>query len=271
MLQIPATAVLVVINIVVFFLMAGGRSGDWPASFLVTWGGNLGRLTFNGEPWRLVTSMFLHGSFGHLGGNLICLLAWGSVTELALGTVRFLLAYFGFGVLASLASAWVNPDVVSVGASGAIAGILGLMVVIWLKGDARVSPRDLLANIAINAFMSFQPAVDGIAHVAGFVAGMGTGPLLFPASFVQRPEDSAEPTSELLGPIIRPPMPVSFQEPMNFPKGTIVYQTRNRLVAILPDWRLIVDDGAQGAVFETARDYRNRTGDEGQWTLVRDF
>ena len=196
----PRHVRLVFINVVVFFLMVGDRSGDWPASFLVSWGGNLGTLTFNGEEWRLVTSMFLHGGFGHLGGNLICLLAWGSVTEAALGTVRFVLAYFAFGILASAASAWVNPDVVSVGASGAIAGVLGLMVVIWLKGDARVSPRDLLANIVLNAFMSFQPAVDGIAHVAGFVAGMGTGPLLFPASFVQRPADSAEPTSDLLGP-----------------------------------------------------------------------
>src|SRR5882724_11848945 len=125
------TAVLIVVNLYIFFVRVQEPN-------LVTWGGNLGKLTLNGEAWRLVTAMFLHASLVHLAGNLICLWAWGRVTEAALGTARFLLAYFASGVLANLAGAWVHPDVISVGASGAIAGILGLMVVIWLKGDARI-------------------------------------------------------------------------------------------------------------------------------------
>jgi len=271
MVRAPATAVLIAANLVVFVLMAGERSGDWSAGFLVAWGGDLGRLTLNGEAWRLVTAMFVHGGFGHIAGNLICLLAWGRVTEQALGTIRFVLAYFACGIAADLASALANPNVVSVGASGAIAGILGLMVVIWLKGDTRVSPKDLLANIALNTVMSLLPRVDWVAHITGFAVGMAIGPLLFPASRVQRPPETSEPSLDQLWPIRRPPMPVSFQEPMDFPKGSNVYRTKNRLVAILPDWTLIADIGAGGVVFDTASDYRDRTGDEGEWTLVREF
>src|SRR5262249_16639748 len=159
----------------------------------------------------------------------------------ALGTIRFVLAYFACGIAADLASAWANPNVASVGASGAIAGILGLMVVIWLKGDARVSPKDLLANIALNTRMSLLPRGDWVGRVAGFAVGIAIGPLLFPASLVQRPPETVEPTLDQIWPIRRPPMPVSFREPMDFPKGTNVYRTRSRLVAILRDATLIAD------------------------------
>ena len=269
LLQAPATLLLVCLNVVIFLSTAADQPGDWTPRFLVGWGGNLGRLTLDGEPWRLVSALFLHGGFGHLAGNMMCLLVWGSLTELALGTGRFLLAYFACGILANLASAAAHPAVVSVGASGAIAGILGLMVVIWWKGDARVSPQGVLANLALNAFMSLLPGVDGVAHVAGFFAGLAIGPLLFTSSMVLSVPDNPEPPLEELGPVRSPSTPVSFQEPMDFPKGTVIYRTRSRLVAILPDWTLIADDGARGALFETARDYRDKVGDDGDWTWIR--
>jgi membrane associated rhomboid family serine protease len=272
LIQAPATTALIVVNIYVFLLMvrdflilaAHEPSGDWATGFLVTWGGNLGRLALDGEAWRLVTGMFLHAGPMHIAANMICLWFWGRVTERALGTVRFLLAYFGSGVLANLAGAWVHPDVVSVGASGAMAGTLGLMVVIWSKGDARVSAKSVVGNIIFNAALSLQPRVDWVAHLAGFAAGLGFGSLLFPASFVHKPPEPAEPLRE-------PPKSISFQEPMNFPKGTVVYRTGMRLVAILPDWTLIADDGAGGEVFATARDYRDKTGDDGEWRWIREF
>jgi hypothetical protein len=57
---------------------------------------------------------------------------------------------------------------------------------------------------------------------------------------------------------------------MDFPQGTVAYRTKKRLIAILPDWTLIAHDGAGGMVFDTARAYRDKTGDEGQWMLVRE-
>jgi rhomboid protease GluP len=186
MLRTPATAVLIVVNLIVFFLMTAEGSGSFTPRFLVAWGGNFGRLTFHGEAWRLVTALFLHGSWQHIAGNMFCLFAWGSLTESALGTVRFVFAYFAFGLLANAASALVNPNIVSVGASGAIAGILGVMVVMWLKGDVRISAQGLLANIAINIVLSLLPTVDWVAHLAGFAAGVVIGALLFRGTLVRK-------------------------------------------------------------------------------------
>jgi membrane associated rhomboid family serine protease len=271
-LQVPATALLIAANVIVFLLMQADRSGAWSSAFLVSWGGDLGRLTLHGEPWRLLTAMFVHGSVGHIAGNLVCLLAWGSFTEIVLGTRRFLLAYFTCGILADLASAVANPNVVSVGASGAIAGILGLMVVIWLKGAVRISPGNLVANIALNGFLSFLPAVDWTAHLAGFAVGAAIGPLLFRGALVQKPPERVALTlDQVVGPWRRPRLAVSFREPMSFPAGTKVYRARSRLVALLPDETLVADDGAGGFAFDDARAYRDAMGDESDWALVKEL
>lgn len=266
MLAVPATTALIAANVVVFLLMLGGGE-VWSPRFLVGWGGNLGRLTLNGEEWRLVTAMFVHGGVGHIAGNLMCLLAWGGTTEAVVGTVRFLCAYFACGVLASLASASVHPDVVSVGASGAIAGMLGVMVVIWLKGDGRVSAEDILANIGLNVFISLLPSVDWVGHLAGFGAGLALGSFVFPASFVQK----AAPPEPPLDKAGRPAISVSFQEPMDFPKGSVVYAARDRLVAVLPDETLVADHKAGNLLFASAADYRDTMDDREEWPIVREF
>jgi len=272
MRQTPATVVLAAAIAIVYVLMLGAEPGTWTARLLVNWGGNAGRLTLGGEPWRLVTALFLHGSLTHLGGNLICLLAWGGAVESAIGSARFLIAYFACGVLANLAGAALNPTTVSVGASGAIAGTLGVLVVMWLKGDARVDAKGLAINIALNTAVSFLPAVDWVAHLAGFLVGLAIGPFLFRDAMVQRPppRPAALPFDQAW-PMRRPAIAVSFAEPMLFPRGTSVYRTASRLVAVLADATLIADDGKGGATFDSARAYRDATGDEDEWTLVREF
>ena len=271
LVKTPATIVLAAINVIVFLLMLAANTGNWSPQFLVDWGGNYGRLTFAGEQWRLVSAMFVHGGIDHIGGNLVCLLAWGGLTEAILGTRRFVLAYFVSGLLASLASAWLHPAIVSVGASGAIASTLGLMVVMRLRGDGRISAGGLLANIALNAFISLLPSVDWAGHLVGFATGLALGPFLFPASFVQKPVEPGVLTADELAHQPRPAAPVSFREPMDFPKGSIVYRARDRLVATLPDWTLIADDGAGGLMFANPNDYREKTGDTAEWDVVKEF
>jgi rhomboid protease GluP len=265
----PATIALAAVNAIVFLVMLGQEPGDWTARFLVNWGGNFGRLTLNGEEWRLLTAIFLHAGLVHIAGNLLCLLVWGSITETILGTVRFVLAYFACGLLASLASASLNPGTVSVGASGAIAGLLGAMVVIWLKGDARVSGQNVFANIALNAVISLHPSVDWIGHAVGFAAGLGVATFLFPASRVQKalPEEP----SEVPEPAVPATIPVSFREPMDFPQGSVVYRARDRLVAVLPDLTLIADHSAGALKFATAVDYRDTMNDREEWPVVKEF
>jgi membrane associated rhomboid family serine protease len=172
---------LIAINIAIFVLMLRGNPSEgWSSAYLLSWGADYGRLTLNGEFWRLFTSTFLHLNFIHIAGNMGCLFYWGSVTERALGSPVFLLVYCLCGLFASLISVLTNPQVVSVGASGAIAGVLGVMCVMWFRSDARVSTEDVLGNLAVNAVLSFVAGVDWVAHVAGLVSGLALGALALP-------------------------------------------------------------------------------------------
>lgn len=80
------------------------------------------------QPWRFVTSIFLHGGLGHLVLNLFALLFFGSILEKFISSKRFLIVFFTTGILANLIS--VNFYSSSLGASGAIFGILGALVII---------------------------------------------------------------------------------------------------------------------------------------------
>ena len=81
-----------------------------------------------GEPWRFVTAIFLHGDFGHLLYNMFALLFFGGVLERLVGGKRFLLVYFVTGIGANLFSVFFYPS--SLGASGAIFGVIGALVLI---------------------------------------------------------------------------------------------------------------------------------------------
>jgi len=169
---------LAVINIVVFVLMLlQNPSHKWDAEFLLSWGADYGGLTLNGQPWRLITSTFVHLSFVHLAGNMSALGYWGRTTEQALGSGLFLLVYCLCGLSASVVSVEINPQVVSAGASGALAGLLGVMCVMWLRGDSRVDAQDILGNLAFNVLLSVLAGVDWVAHVGGLVSGIFLGSL----------------------------------------------------------------------------------------------
>lgn len=146
-----------------------------------------------GEYWRLLTAMFLHGDgtvggdFLHLAMNLLALFQVGSLYEVMFGTRRFVLIYFATGIAASLTSlAFMAPGGASVGASGAIFGILGAFIF-----SVRRSPRWrheraargivnqlifwIIANIAIGLRI---PQIDNAAHIGGLVTGLILGMLL---------------------------------------------------------------------------------------------
>ena len=172
----PATLLLIAANLLVFLVMlADAPRGEWDVEFLVDWGANYGPLTFGGQWWRLFTAMFLHANFAHVAGNMTALVVWGAITESLLGTARMAPVYLASGLAASFASASIHPDAVSVGASGAIAGLLGVMTVMWLKGGYGVTAQMVLANLLLNAFISFAAAVDWAAHLGGLVAGLVLG------------------------------------------------------------------------------------------------
>jgi len=144
-----------------------------------------------GQYWRLLSAMFLHGDgtvggdILHLGLNLLAIYQIGSLYEVMFGTRRFLLIYFVSGLAASITS-YLHAAGASVGASGAIFGILGAFIFsVWRsprwrhERAARSIVRQLIfliiANIAIGARI---PQIDLAAHLGGLVTGLILGALL---------------------------------------------------------------------------------------------
>ncbi len=159
----------------------------------------------------LLTSMFMHGGFGHIAGNMLYLWIFGNNVEHRFGHAWFLLFYLVAGLVASAAQIVANPDSVipNLGASGAIAGVMGAYLVLYPYN--RVNAIFLYTVIAVPAIvvlgmwiaMQFVSSVGSIAatsetaggvaylaHVGGFVAGVG-------AALVCRSTLTAEPDSAL--------------------------------------------------------------------------
>ncbi|EMN1930699.1 rhomboid family intramembrane serine protease [Burkholderia ambifaria] len=206
------TILLVVVNTVIFVLMWRQASyGSLSNPLLLDWGANFAPYTLTGQPWRLLTSAFLHGSWVHLALNMYMLVVLGTVLERAGGTLRFGVAYllsalggsllsalwhgyhevgsttFAFGV--ALASSGIRP-VVSVGASGALMGLAGAAAAFALQrrrdsaGDAPVAINlgALGQVIAINLGSGFLiSGIDQAAHLGGVVVGFVAGWLMYGA------------------------------------------------------------------------------------------
>lgn len=171
---------LIAINIIVFIVMELLGSTENTA-FMLHHGAAFGEYIFNNkEYYRLFTSIFIHFGSYHLINNMIVLLLVGNKVEQALGKIKFLLIYVLSGMGGSLISAGYyfmkEQLVISGGASGAIFGIIGSLVILMIK-DKRKSGNILsiqflllIAIILYNGFISTK--IDTIAHLAGLLFGM---------------------------------------------------------------------------------------------------
>lgn len=123
------------------------------------------------EYWRLLTSGFLHLSVMHIAVNMISLYILGTMLEPILGTARFLMVYLTslFGGSAAVALL-AGENTATAGASGAIYGLMGAMLVIVLKLKARAG--QVVAIIAINLFISVSvPGISLVGHLGGLLFG----------------------------------------------------------------------------------------------------
>jgi rhomboid protease GluP len=188
----PVTWTLLALNIGIFLLMWWQRQGvaDPRGVFeslqLVQWGSNVGRLTTGGQWWRLFTSMFLHGSLLHLCFNMVVLYQAGQLAERIFGSLRFTGLYLIAGLCGSLASVLWNPFVNSVGASGALFGLVGGLLAFIRREHSGVPPTvvkdlqgSLLPFLMFNLWAGFiYPHTDNAAHIGGLVGGWLGGHLL---------------------------------------------------------------------------------------------
>ena len=183
--DVPVTRWLVAINLITFVALAvsAGSAFQIPSATLIAWGGNDGSLTLTGEPWRLLSSAFLHGSLLHVGLNMLALYQAGLLVERMYRSARFLAIYLAAGTIASLASVWWRQDVVSIGASGAIFGVFGALLAYLAAHRHRLEPvmyRRLrtmtLSFVGYSLLVGFAiPGVDNAAHVGGLLAGLVLG------------------------------------------------------------------------------------------------
>jgi rhomboid protease GluP len=158
---------------------------DWlnPAvDKVLQWGADYGPLTFNGQYWRLITSMFLHFGIIHIAGNMWCLWSLGQLAEKLLDSSSVIGAYLLTGVGASLLSLSWDPMRVSAGASGAIFGIAGVLITTLYYGKHNLpkeSVRRLLGYVVrfsfLNLLFGLRGHVDNMAHLGGLVSGLIIG------------------------------------------------------------------------------------------------
>jgi membrane associated rhomboid family serine protease len=165
------TISLVAINVVVFGIglltqAAGGSNtlnanyGMWPIG-----------IALQGEWWRLITSAFLHGGLLHIGFNMYVLWMLGPVVERVLGSTRFLIVYLLAALGGSVASYSFSPaNTLSVGASGAIFGLMAALLVVGRQLRHDISQVAML--LAVNFAIGFLVAgIDWRAHLGGALTG----------------------------------------------------------------------------------------------------
>ncbi len=211
------TMTLVMINVVVFLLELS--SGELAMDLIQTFAVIPAHLlspdywvaTFGWPLVTMVTGIFMHGSWGHLVGNMLYLWVFGDNLEDRLGRGRFLLFYLLCGVLANIAHALANPlsYTPTIGASGAVAGVLGGYILLFPR--ARVLTLvpvglfvpavrvpawaylglwfvvQLASGLAPLWFQDMTQTVAFWAHINGFLSGVALAQLLRPKARIPKP------------------------------------------------------------------------------------
>ena len=180
-----ATLLLITISVLIFLLMAlsGGEWLRFSGAQVLHWGGNYGPLTMEGQWWRLLSTMFVHIGLFHLAINMWALYELGGLAEQIYGPWSMLLIYLLTGVAGSIASLARNPTIVSAGASGAIFGLAGVLIITLAlrrlavrSGELTIALASLLAFAGYNLSYGFvKGGIDNGAHLGGLVSGLLMG------------------------------------------------------------------------------------------------
>ena len=195
------TIALIVLNVLAFFVELGQGSEGALQSFITSWGvvpreysvGHDIPPTIPLPYWStLITSMFLHGGWMHLGGNMLYLWIFGDNLERVMGAAKYAVFYIVCGIVAGLAHILFagGSTVPSVGASGAISGVLGGYLLMFPQNRVKVLTRGGVASVPalvvlgmwiviqlVSQLGSIAETSQGggiayMAHIGGFVAGM---------------------------------------------------------------------------------------------------
>jgi membrane associated rhomboid family serine protease len=199
------TYALIALNVLFFFVELGGGT-----AFIERWAFVPARFVANpaGDSITLFTAMFMHAGWVHLGGNMLYLWIFGDNVEDHFGHVKFLILYLVCGLAATFAQLAFNPEstIPNLGASGAVAGVLGAYILLFPKAGIKVLQRRRVVQVpaliviglwfvlqlfsgigSIAATTADTGGVAYMAHIGGFVAG-------FALTFLFRGSDRKEVT-----------------------------------------------------------------------------
>jgi len=173
---------LIGINVAVWLasLLQGAGVAGSSVELLLGWGGNAASEVQRGQWWRLFSAMFLHSGLMHVALNMLGLYSVGVTVERIYGRLLYALIYFGSGLVGSALSLhFAAQTAVSVGASGAVFGVTGALLVGMLQHRdhlPKTISKQALSTMAFFILYSLaqgfaKPGIDNAAHVGGLLAG----------------------------------------------------------------------------------------------------
>lgn len=176
LMSMVITLSIMFLNILIYGITAAvSGSLDINIFVLVEYGAKVNELIDQGQYYRLFTSAFLHADFMHILFNMYALFALGKIVEEAMGRWRMILIYTVSAITGGYMSYLYTPNV-AVGASGAIFGLLGAILIIALFGRQK-SMKPMFSRImivlAINLFSGFSSSnIDNFGHIGGLIGGV---------------------------------------------------------------------------------------------------
>ncbi len=178
---------LIFVNSVIFLIFYASYlfSGSNPLLYL-RFGAQFGPIVSSDQWYRIVTAMFMHGGVLHLLFNMYALYILGNYVESIYGSYRFLVFYLSTGIIGNIATHLFYYNSISVGASGAIFGLVGVLFLAGFRKDTpfflkSVTGSALLPMIIFNIVLGFIPGtgINNAAHIGGLLSGMLFG-YIFP-------------------------------------------------------------------------------------------
>ncbi len=192
----PVTSFFALVCIVVYFAMiaSGAHFANPHNQALIAWGGNYRPLTVDGQEWRLLSAIFVHGGWLHLCFNMIALFDIGRLLEQKIGKRMQFAIFLLSGLFGGLCSLIWHPDSVGVGASGAIMGLAGALLV-WLSLPKLEQAQQFERKLQVVALIigvtltlgvgAFSQRIDNAAHAGGLATGLIIGALVYAIDRVQ--------------------------------------------------------------------------------------
>ena len=171
------TNILIAVNLLVFLISAWISKNifDIDIYTLIIMGAKVNSLIDKGQVWRLITCAFLHGGLIHIFFNMYALKILGPEIEYVYGKVKYLVIYLLSAIAASIFSYIFGPQSVSVGASGAIFGLFGAMLIFGIKHRKQMGKAymmNILQVIFVNVIIGIRSSnIDNAAHFGGLIVG----------------------------------------------------------------------------------------------------